>query len=200
MVLEGLYSIRKRVIDIGCGKGRLTWTIASRFGTVVAVDVNSRRVEALRTRLCQERVANVTVEEMDARRLAFPDCSFDLAIFGHSLDHIPEYPRALQEAHRILTADGEVYVALPDAGPATGAVAALKDGDVPNINNFPNLRAETPRSSCQHSRPNGRSVQVRVTDRGPFAPGRVIDLSLAAARLLGILERGVARVRVERVE
>jgi rare lipoprotein A len=47
---------------------------------------------------------------------------------------------------------------------------------------------------------NGRSVNVRVTDRGPFAPGRVIDLSWAAARLLGILERGVARVRVERVE
>jgi len=47
---------------------------------------------------------------------------------------------------------------------------------------------------------NGRSVNVRVTDRGPFAPGRVIDLSLAAARLLGILERGVARVRVERLE
>ncbi|OFX22541.1 MAG: hypothetical protein A2V77_14130 [Anaeromyxobacter sp. RBG_16_69_14] len=46
---------------------------------------------------------------------------------------------------------------------------------------------------------SGRSVLVRVTDRGPFAPGRVIDLSLAAARQLGILERGVARVRVETV-
>jgi rare lipoprotein A len=46
----------------------------------------------------------------------------------------------------------------------------------------------------------GRSVRVRVTDRGPFAPGRVVDLSLAAARALGIVERGVARVEVERVE
>ncbi len=46
----------------------------------------------------------------------------------------------------------------------------------------------------------GRSVRVRVIDRGPFAPGRVVDLSWAAARLLGILERGVARVRVERLE
>jgi rare lipoprotein A len=47
---------------------------------------------------------------------------------------------------------------------------------------------------------SGRSVVVRVTDRGPFVPGRVIDLSWAAARLLGILDRGVARVRVELVE
>ena len=44
----------------------------------------------------------------------------------------------------------------------------------------------------------GRSVVVTVTDRGPFAAGRVVDLSLAAARTLGIVRRGVARVRVER--
>jgi len=44
---------------------------------------------------------------------------------------------------------------------------------------------------------SGRSVVVEVTDRGPYAKGRVVDLSLAAARALGFLERGVARVRVE---
>jgi rare lipoprotein A len=46
----------------------------------------------------------------------------------------------------------------------------------------------------------GRSVVVRVNDRGPYAKGRVVDLSLAAAQALGIVERGVARVRVERVD
>ncbi len=40
---------------------------------------------------------------------------------------------------------------------------------------------------------NGRSVVVTVTDRGPFTHGRVVDLSLAAARALGIVGRGVAR-------
>jgi rare lipoprotein A len=43
----------------------------------------------------------------------------------------------------------------------------------------------------------GRSVVVTVTDRGPFADGRVVDLSLAAARKLGMVQRGLARVRVE---
>ena len=43
----------------------------------------------------------------------------------------------------------------------------------------------------------GRSVDVKVTDRGPYARGRVVDLSWAAARALGILERGLARVIVE---
>jgi rare lipoprotein A len=45
----------------------------------------------------------------------------------------------------------------------------------------------------------GRSVVVRVNDRGPFVQGRVVDLSYAAARRLGMVQRGVARVRVERV-
>jgi rare lipoprotein A len=44
----------------------------------------------------------------------------------------------------------------------------------------------------------GRAVVVTVNDRGPFARGRIVDLSLAAARALGLVERGVARVRVER--
>jgi peptidoglycan lytic transglycosylase len=47
---------------------------------------------------------------------------------------------------------------------------------------------------------SGRSVDVTVTDRGPFAPGRVVDLSLAAARRLGMTARGLVRVRVVRVE
>ena len=46
----------------------------------------------------------------------------------------------------------------------------------------------------------GRSVVVQITDRGPYLPGRGIDLSYAAARELGIVQRGVARVRVELVE
>lgn len=40
----------------------------------------------------------------------------------------------------------------------------------------------------------GRSVVVRINDRGPFVPGRIIDLSYAAALELGIVERGTAEV------
>ena len=42
----------------------------------------------------------------------------------------------------------------------------------------------------------GRSIQVRVNDRGPFIAGRVIDLSYGAARVLGMVGQGVAPVRV----
>ncbi len=42
-----------------------------------------------------------------------------------------------------------------------------------------------------------RSVVVRITDRGPFIRNRVLDLSLAAARSLGMTDRGVVQIRAE---
>lgn len=44
---------------------------------------------------------------------------------------------------------------------------------------------------------NGRALRVLVNDRGPFAPGRIIDVSKRAAQLLGFVNKGTAKVRVE---
>lgn len=44
---------------------------------------------------------------------------------------------------------------------------------------------------------NGRSVKVKINDRGPFVAGRIIDLSRKAARKIGILDEGVGSVRIE---
>jgi len=46
----------------------------------------------------------------------------------------------------------------------------------------------------------GRTILVRINDRGPFAGDRIIDLSVGAARQLGIVEQGTAPVRVRRVQ
>jgi rare lipoprotein A len=44
---------------------------------------------------------------------------------------------------------------------------------------------------------NGKSVMVKVTDDGPHIKGRIADLSQAAAKKLGFLEKGLTRVRLE---
>jgi rare lipoprotein A len=44
---------------------------------------------------------------------------------------------------------------------------------------------------------NGRSVTVRINDRGPFVAGRVVDVSYSAAETLGMTERGIAKVKLE---
>lgn len=76
-----------------------------------------------------------------------------------------------------LTANGEIY----DQDLLT---AAHKTLPMPSFARVTNLE-------------NGRSVVVRINDRGPFAPGRIIDMSERGAKLLGFHRQGVVRVRVE---
>ena len=46
----------------------------------------------------------------------------------------------------------------------------------------------------------GRSVTVRVNDRGPFVPGRIVDVSYAAAETLGMVGRGIAKVKLDVIQ
>ena len=78
------------------------------------------------------------------------------------------------------TANGERF----DPSGMTGAHRTLPLGTMVRVTN---LR-------------NGRSVLVRITDRGPFRRGREIDLSYGAARALGMAQRGVAQVKIERLD
>ena len=47
---------------------------------------------------------------------------------------------------------------------------------------------------------SGKSVTVRINDRGPYVPGRVVDVSYSAANALGMLDRGVAKVKLDVVQ
>ena len=75
------------------------------------------------------------------------------------------------------TASGEIY----DASQMTAAHRELPLGTVVDVTNLD----------------NGRSVRVRINDRGPFLKGRILDLSQEAARQLGVIGPGVARVRID---
>jgi rare lipoprotein A len=81
--------------------------------------------------------------------------------------------------HGRLTANGEVY-------DLEGISAAHPTLPLPSYARVTNLA-------------NGRSLVVRVNDRGPYHGNRVIDLSVKSAQLLGFHRRGTARVRVEYV-
>lgn len=74
-------------------------------------------------------------------------------------------------------ADGTVY----DQNAMTAAHLTLPMGSVVRVTNLT----------------NGQSVVVKITDRGPFVRGRIIDLSLAAAKVTGVYRAGVAKVRVD---
>jgi Lytic transglycolase len=79
--------------------------------------------------------------------------------------------------HGKLTSSGEVY----NQYAFTAAHPTLPEGSRVKVTNLD----------------NGKSVTVRVTDRGPFADGRIIDVSHRAAKSLGMVEEGTAKVRVK---
>ena len=78
--------------------------------------------------------------------------------------------------HGRKTANGEIF----DKEALTAAHRTLPFGTLLSVKNLD----------------NGRQVVVRVNDRGPFARDRVLDLSEAAARRLGMIETGTAHVRI----
>lgn len=79
--------------------------------------------------------------------------------------------------HQERTANGEIF----DQNELTAAHQTLP---MPSLVRVTNLE-------------NGRSIVVRVNDRGPFAAGRIIDLSRKAAQLLGMEQQGTAKVRIQ---
>jgi len=81
--------------------------------------------------------------------------------------------------HGKLTANGEIY----DQMAFTAAHKKLKFGTLLRLTN---LR-------------NDKSVIVRINDRGPYIPGRNIDLSKASAIALGMMHRGVIKIKVEEI-
>jgi rare lipoprotein A len=81
--------------------------------------------------------------------------------------------------HGRQTANGEVY----DQMSFTAAHKSLKFGTLLKITNLK----------------NSKSVVVRINDRGPYIHGRDLDLSKAAALELGMVRKGVARIKVEEI-
>lgn len=79
--------------------------------------------------------------------------------------------------HGKATASGERF----DQGKLTAAHRTLPFGTVLRVTNLQ----------------NGRSVEVRINDRGPFVRGRILDLSKGAAKKLRMIDAGVVRVRVK---
>jgi rare lipoprotein A len=115
--------------------------------------------------------------------LSVAGCGF---LFGRSRAPIDARPGATQEGtaswygpgfHGNRTSSGEIY----DQYDLTAAHPTLPLGTRVSVTNLQ----------------NGREVEVRVNDRGPFVKSRAIDLSYAAARSLGLLGPGTAPVRIE---
>ena len=99
---------------------------------------------------------------------------------GASYDEVGVASWYGEKFHGLTTANGETY----NMHAMTAAHTTLP---MPSLVRVTNLE-------------NGKSIIVRVNDRGPFVKSRLIDLSFAAAKALGTIQHGTARVRVQTIK
>lgn len=97
----------KRVLEVGCGDGRLSSFLVQEVGQLIAIDIDKTSIEKAR-----RTVKNVDFRYGSGEFLAFADNSFDLVFFGFSLHHL-DGVAALFEAQRVLVSMGEILIIEP---------------------------------------------------------------------------------------
>src|SRR5262249_58028847 len=84
-----------------CGQGNVSEALLSRDCHVVGVDFSPAMLAFAR-----KRVRNATFIEADAQELPFDDAEFDIVVSNLGVCHVPDQPRALAEARRVLRSGG----------------------------------------------------------------------------------------------
>jgi SAM-dependent methyltransferase len=115
-----------RILDLACGPGNLSRRLAAQVapgGEVVGVDLAPGMVELARS----AGIPNARFAVMDIERLEFAGATFDVAVCGHGLQFVPDLPRALREACRVLKAGGLLAASVPSS-PVKDSVWGLLGG------------------------------------------------------------------------
>jgi len=99
----------RRILEVGCGSGITTKIIAKRFprSEITAIDLDESQIARAGKRQLGEKVH---FKLGDATRLQFPDNSFDACFASYAFHHIPCFPQALREIHRVLAEGARLYV------------------------------------------------------------------------------------------
>jgi SAM-dependent methyltransferase len=129
-----------RVLEIGCGTGGVTRTLAQWPGVSGAVGVDPSPVFISKARELGGEMSNLSFEEADGRSLPFGDQSFDVVVIHTTMCHVPGPEGLVTEAFRVLRPNGwlavfdgdyaTATVATGDFDPLEACIEAFRDGFV----------------------------------------------------------------------
>jgi len=109
-----------RLMDVGCGTGRLSAAATRRGASPVGIDLAGAMVDAARAAL-----PGVEFRVADAESLPFPDDRFDAAIGGFVLNHLPHPARCAEECARVVAPGGGVAFAVWERPERSRLIALL---------------------------------------------------------------------------
>jgi ubiquinone/menaquinone biosynthesis C-methylase UbiE len=95
-----------RVLDLGCGGGHVTFSVAPHVGEVVAYDLSPEMLEVVRAAARERDLGNVTTRQGSVETLPFDDASFDIVLSRYSAHHWRDFASGLREAARVLKPGG----------------------------------------------------------------------------------------------
>ena len=107
--LDGL-----RILEIGCGDGRLAVELGRRGADVVAADFSPVAVQMAEERARQEGVGTVEARVEDIQSLPDSDASFDIVVSCETIEHVPHPPTAIGELVRVLKPGGTLLLTTPN--------------------------------------------------------------------------------------
>ena len=114
-------AVGTRALDLACGTGDLAALMATRGAVVTGLDITPAMLTLARAKPNGQAIRWVAG---DMTALPFPDNSADLITTGYGLRNVPDLPRALSEAHRVLAGDGRL-ASLDFNRPESRAVRAV---------------------------------------------------------------------------
>ncbi|WP_043970788.1 MULTISPECIES: class I SAM-dependent methyltransferase [Acinetobacter] len=100
----------KKVLDLGCGGGHVSYQIAAFADQVTAYDLTPSMVELVAEQAKQRGFDNITVQQGAAESLPFADQSFDCVMTRYSAHHWQNVAQAMAEIHRVLAPQGKVII------------------------------------------------------------------------------------------
>jgi ubiquinone/menaquinone biosynthesis C-methylase UbiE len=111
MLLEGVRSGDRRILDVGCGTNRFAAGVIKRFPgvQVIGLDLCARMLRHGRHR-CREADQRAHLVQGDSEHLPFADDTFDVVTCSHSFHHYPKQDRVVVEMHRVLKPGGRLMI------------------------------------------------------------------------------------------
>ena len=94
----------KKVLDVGCGKGRFSKIMADKGAITTGIDPSEKMIEDAK------KIKNANFILGSATKLNFPDKSFDYVLSVEAVEHIPETEKAVKEMIRVLKDNGKIVI------------------------------------------------------------------------------------------
>jgi ubiquinone/menaquinone biosynthesis C-methylase UbiE len=117
----------QKILEVGCGDGRMSKLLAHNSRKYIAIDPDEQSIEKAKS-----EIPNVDFRIGSGEALEFEDESFPIILFTLSLHH-SESNLALKEAHRVLTADGQLVILEPLASGEVSKIFDLFDDESERI-------------------------------------------------------------------